>query len=278
MQPSDQFVLMRSFEKVIDLCHRHGLAFWLDAGTLLGAARHQNIIPWDFDVDIGMSDRDYARLLALFAEHRNRIGDLTLDPNFYEEPRSCSCIYEGDRSDLGIDVVAYAPRDGMCATLMSRELKDAYPFQYDHPLDQIFPLRTTAFLGNWVQVPRETERVLTAMYGATFGEYPAEEYAEWRSMLSERDARLRLGAPFRPVREAASVELGLAERQTPFIVRNAEADFPSAERVRSALLNEPSLYGYFETPSEPFETKYRTPLEVLALWERDELDLNVVDS
>ncbi|HTQ05065.1 MAG TPA: LicD family protein [Polyangiaceae bacterium] len=278
MQPSDQLVLMRSFEKLIDLCHRHAIGFWLDAGTLLGAARHQNIIPWDFDVDIGMTERDYASLLALFARHDGTLGGLTLDALFYEEPASCCCIYEGEQSDLGIDVVAYAERNGMCATLMSRELQDAYPFQYDHPYDRIFPLRTVPFLGNTVAVPGQTERVLAAMYGPAFDAYPPAEYGEWRAMLSEEQAALRLGPPFRSVREAANVELGLAERRTPFVARGVAADFPAAERVRRALANEPSLYGYFEAPNEPFETKYRTPEDVLALWERDELDLNVVDS
>src|SRR5690348_16267730 len=103
MHLSDQLVLMRSFEKLVDLCHRYAIAYWLDARTLLGAVRHQNIIPWDFDVHIGMSDRDYARLIELFAVHGNAIGDLRLDADFYEEPHSCCVVYEACNRDLGID-------------------------------------------------------------------------------------------------------------------------------------------------------------------------------
>lgn len=44
---------------VADFCERHGLRYYLHAGTLLGAVRHEGMIPWDDDVDIIMPRRDY---------------------------------------------------------------------------------------------------------------------------------------------------------------------------------------------------------------------------
>lgn len=50
------------------LCDKHGLKYYLTAGTLLGAVRHKGFIPWDDDIDIVMPRKDYNKL-AKIAKH-----------------------------------------------------------------------------------------------------------------------------------------------------------------------------------------------------------------
>lgn len=45
-----------------DVCRRHGLRYWIDSGTLLGAVRHGGFIPWDDDADVCMPRADLLRL------------------------------------------------------------------------------------------------------------------------------------------------------------------------------------------------------------------------
>ncbi len=51
-----------------DLCTRHGIAYWLDFGSLLGAARDGHLIPWDSDVDFGILSSDAEKFKGLEGE------------------------------------------------------------------------------------------------------------------------------------------------------------------------------------------------------------------
>ena len=50
------------FKKVDQICEENGLTYYLAYGSLLGAVRHGDIIPWDDDLDIWMPRADAIRL------------------------------------------------------------------------------------------------------------------------------------------------------------------------------------------------------------------------
>ena len=53
------------------ICDKHNIRFYLLAGTTLGAVRHEGMIPWDDDVDVGFLPDDLHKLQMVLADELN---------------------------------------------------------------------------------------------------------------------------------------------------------------------------------------------------------------
>lgn len=75
--------------EVVEICRRHHLQLYMMGGTFLGAVRHGGFIPWDDDVDLGLSRRDYETFLRVAPEElqeRYRLRHFATDPEMQYYP------------------------------------------------------------------------------------------------------------------------------------------------------------------------------------------------
>ena len=60
-----QKVIFEIFTQIISLCDKHNIEYFIIGGTALGAVRHKGFIPWDDDLDIGMTRKNYEHFLEI---------------------------------------------------------------------------------------------------------------------------------------------------------------------------------------------------------------------
>lgn len=54
------------------ICKENNLRYFLDWGTLLGAARHKGFIPWDDDLDVSMPRKDFEKFRLIAKENLDK--------------------------------------------------------------------------------------------------------------------------------------------------------------------------------------------------------------
>ncbi len=130
-----QLTQVYMLEVLDEICSRHNILYFLMAGTLLGALRHDGFIPWDDDIDVGMLKRDYIEFKRIVA---NELPEGLFFQDEKDMHNNCPCGKLRDLNSFFFNGMGSAEKyDRM---------------HYGIPLD-IFPyVRTPRLPGKWVNL------------------------------------------------------------------------------------------------------------------------------
>jgi phosphorylcholine metabolism protein LicD len=126
-------------KKVDTVLQEHNIPYFVICGTLLGVARHQEIIPWDDDIDIAIFDKDVDRFMSIdFSKYGYETYAINRD-----NENCCGKIFLDKDKKLWIDVFPFEKVDDKYRYKEDRARK-IWPKEYLYE-EELFPLKKYKF-------------------------------------------------------------------------------------------------------------------------------------
>lgn len=164
---------VNAFREVSELLNEHGIVFWLDCGSCLGAYRYGGMIPWDSDIDIAILSPDHLnarKVLSKLDPERFQIQDWssynypqTFLKIYLKETKTFIDIYQHDIDpEKRTLAYFYTFKDSLIPDSWKKgELAMTKPVPYDI----VFPLHQATFDGIVTWVPNQLENYLHYEFG-----------------------------------------------------------------------------------------------------------------
>lgn len=153
---------------VIGILESSGVRYWLEGGTLLGAVRHQDIIPWDYDVDLGIYLEDISNCEFLrniesgsIVDEKGYVWEKAIEGDFFR-------VQYSETNHLHVDLWPFYPRNG----IMTKDTWMDHKQDVEFPEHFLKPLVPISFAGFTALAPNNHRSFLELKFGEGVIENP----------------------------------------------------------------------------------------------------------
>ncbi|KAL6471771.1 hypothetical protein MHYP_G00204210 [Metynnis hypsauchen] len=160
--------LRETTKYVINILESSGVRYWLEGGSLLGAARHQDIIPWDYDVDLGIYQEDVPNCEYLknldsgsLVDANGYVWEQAVEGDFYR-------IQYSEANHLHVDLWPFYSRNGV----MTKDTWTEHKQDVEFPEHFLQPLVPMPFAGITAYGPNNHRAFLELKFGEGVIENP----------------------------------------------------------------------------------------------------------
>lgn len=145
-----QMHLLEMLQFISNLCVEKDIMGWLDGGTLLGAARNGQLIPWDKNANFAIQNKDLGKFKSLYKHFALNGYHLT-----------------ADRQSLRVN---YSRKNELCVRIYTYSVNESYMCynRYKFKAEHLNPLSTIVLNGVKYNAPNNLDEFLTAQYGANW--------------------------------------------------------------------------------------------------------------
>ena len=175
--------LRETTKYVFNILEQDNLRYWLEGGSLLGAARHGDIIPWDYDVDVGIYREDIEKSPYLrdaqqgsFIDEQGFVWEKATEGEFFR-------VQYSEQNHLHVDIHPFYSKDG---TMTKDTWFKTHRQDTEFPEHFLIPLTKIHFAGVMASAPNNIKQFLEFKFGVGVIEqprFPNFKRVQWSLLL-----------------------------------------------------------------------------------------------